>query len=227
MPEVVQDRGEEGVARLEDGDLAAEDRQADPEVRIQADRQVAVDGEDAIRIVDQLVEVDAPVIDRRDRVAEGLVVVDVDAGAGARVVLQVEVDLRLDVALDANLDQAADAERGARLDGGAERRFGRVVAAFLDAVVEEEETLGEDDRDVDRLVAAGLENHEAARAEAVADVGGGLDLARELRVEAGEDRESLLVQELQVERREVVLEQHHFLAGQQAEDARRAGEDRE
>ena len=220
--EVVQHRREEGLARAEDGDLGAEDLHPDPEVGIQPDRDVAIDRENALRVFQQLFEVNPAVVFRQDKLVR--VVVYEQAGAGVRVVLEVEVDGGLDVALHAHLDQATDAQAGAGEDPGRQRGFRRVVARTLDAVVIEEEAAREDERDVGRLVAAGLELDEAARRQTQRDVGGGGDLAAELGVQAREDREHLFVQELQVQRRHVVLEQGHFLAHQQAQHVRRAGE---
>ena len=224
--EVVEHRGEEGLARAEDGDLGAEDLHPDPEIRIQAHGDVAVDVEDAFGVVQQLVEVDLAVVDRRDGITLAAVVVDVDAGARVGIVFQVEVDLSLDVALDPHLDQAANADTGAGRDGDGQRGLGRIGPGAFDAVVVQEEAVREDDRDVGRLVAAGLELDEAARRQAQRDVGGGADFAGKLGIQAREDREHLLVEELQVERRQVVLEQGHFLAHQQAEQLFRAGQQR-
>src|SRR6266850_1074932 len=109
--ERADDLVDEALARLEDGDLAEAEIEADPEERLEEHRELAVHVEQALRPVrqarDQLVAVHLAVAHRT-----------AIRGELGQPVVQVELDLRLDAALDAGLHQAADAKARHRADGG-------------------------------------------------------------------------------------------------------------
>ena len=225
--EVINHGGEKVLPRLEDGDLTTEDLEPNPEVGIQTDGQISVDREDTCWIVDELVQVDSAIVDRGNGVALTRVVIDVESRTVVWVVIKVEHDSRLDVAFDPRFHKPTNTDAGTGEDLGAECCFGQVAGGSFDAVIRQIETFREDERDLAFLVATFLELVEAPRAQAEGNIGGHSDFTAKLGVEARKNWEALFVQELQVERRQVVLEQHHVLAGQQAEDTRRVLQQRE
>ena len=84
-------------------------------------------------------------------------------------------------------------------------------------MVGEVEAILEDQRDVRVLVAEFFVFEEAPGGEPEREVGGRGHLAAELGVQAGEDRERLLVEELEIEGRQVVFEEADILPREQAE----------
>ena len=235
--ELKQRRVEEADRRVKQRDLEEARVEADPQKGIEPDGQRTTGVKQALRPVFQAVDdfAKAHLAVAPDIALRGMPRVIGGIGAQRRVVVEVEVDGHRDVADDPRLDQPTQTQRGTGKNARRQSHLGHVDAVH-DVVVEEETVgrqVGVAQVEIHLMTIAGRQIPalapfvDAVGVEAKAEIRRGFHRATKARIQAREDLKRLDVLELQFELGQVVDEQRHVLAGQQAEGLGRVTQQRE